>query len=784
MLHAIVFKKPYDLEKAKFIAQKIIKNPTKNFFRETSNSYRFRNYPKNYFKKKSFRTKKVNDEMSLIFGNIQSRYLDKVDKSLTGEGLFDFFKKQIGALIEPRLDFSDSAKKILNKYGNLPIQSLVIYRTPIKSIGDYALNLISLGKWGELKRKYSFDALFHLALIARVNNKNIIIEKNATPNISLDYETNSLTETKDVPLKGLTTITINDIINKTLKTISPQDFFIYDPWTLNCQVFIKNLLTAVNLYDDDINSFVFQDISQIVKELPSYVKKTARFLTDVAGFYNKITGQGKNSNVNNMDKLSEKQKLEKDKLLNKHSEQLNKLGLANEERILKLKNKHIQQLQKLDDKHLQQRDILQKALDQNKKVSEVKQEMGLIKPTKSKEQKTKEAGFENIEDYEAYKIISNETNKEVKSKQKEIKSLFTELDKNRNNFDSEKEQFEDPVLQAKYEKVSKLSDEVNDLVKFTKENPAKQIKKIEPILVSNVEPTIQKEPAVVKKGAPKKLSMSEVISTEVKPTKPQRRIIKVKKSQVTIPAPEPIVKAPLIPSMVTSEKLPKPKEKKIVIDTVNIAKKVVPIGYEPLPFINVNNDYSIDEIKLFNKMIKSAEKFVSLNEDNPSIKNEDMIKYENNIQTLKNNIKIIKNRQKPAKAPKEKPAKAPKEKPAKAPKEKPAKAPKVPKEKPAKQKTGKSNLELTKKDYQKILTLGEEYQSLVSLDNNKFRKFTKDELDEKYYVPYKEAVDKFGEKKLDYEVMKKIVADKGVTKLEDDITKGKELYDKLLKRAK
>lgn len=73
-LHAVIFKKPYDLETAKKEAKKIINDDKKNFYRETETSYRFRAIPKTKFEKKSFRTKKVNNNISLIFGKLKYNY--------------------------------------------------------------------------------------------------------------------------------------------------------------------------------------------------------------------------------------------------------------------------------------------------------------------------------------------------------------------------------------------------------------------------------------------------------------------------------------------------------------------------------------------------------------------------------------------------------------------------------------------------------------------------------------------------------------------------------------
>lgn len=68
-LHAVVVHKPTDLEVAKEEAKKFI-TKDRNFYRETSSSYRFRNIPKQKFQKRSFRSKKVNDGITLVYGKL------------------------------------------------------------------------------------------------------------------------------------------------------------------------------------------------------------------------------------------------------------------------------------------------------------------------------------------------------------------------------------------------------------------------------------------------------------------------------------------------------------------------------------------------------------------------------------------------------------------------------------------------------------------------------------------------------------------------------------------
>ena len=68
-LHAVIVKKPYDLQEARAVARDIMKSKKDKFMRETSTSYRFRNVPKTKFS--SFVTKVLNPQVSLVFGKLK-----------------------------------------------------------------------------------------------------------------------------------------------------------------------------------------------------------------------------------------------------------------------------------------------------------------------------------------------------------------------------------------------------------------------------------------------------------------------------------------------------------------------------------------------------------------------------------------------------------------------------------------------------------------------------------------------------------------------------------------
>jgi hypothetical protein len=90
-LHAVIVKKPIELNQAKKKAKHFITDkPLK--YRETNSSYRFENYPKGEFETKTFKTKKINDDVSLIFGT----HKEGKDELIEGGNILDDMINKIG----------------------------------------------------------------------------------------------------------------------------------------------------------------------------------------------------------------------------------------------------------------------------------------------------------------------------------------------------------------------------------------------------------------------------------------------------------------------------------------------------------------------------------------------------------------------------------------------------------------------------------------------------------------------------------------------------------------
>ena len=246
----------------------------------TKTSYRFRHLDPKLFVKKSFRTKKVNDSISLVFGKLKPGV----------EG---------GAIFGAKLDYSNDARKNKEKYGNYEIIRLNIYRTPISNLLVTGLNLISFGLFKKLMQRYGFDKLFHLALIATIKTeqgiKNVIMEKNEIVNVSTNYATKETTEIYEIDISNISeALTVNKILDTALNNVGKELFFYYDPFKNNCQFFIKYLLEGQGLYSNDVKNFVFQDLKELYNDLPAIVPTIAKFATDVASTIAKWTGRGFN----------------------------------------------------------------------------------------------------------------------------------------------------------------------------------------------------------------------------------------------------------------------------------------------------------------------------------------------------------------------------------------------------------------------------------------------------------------------------------------------------------
>jgi hypothetical protein len=157
-----------------------------------------------------------------------------------------------------------------------------------------------------LKEKYGFDKFYHLSMVATLQQKTTIsvngrpkrvpkqlaIEKLEVVSVNDNIEVGEGMETQDVPLAGKS-FTIKDMFRDTRAKVGDTLFFSYSALgNNNCQNFIKMLLESQGLYREPEAQFVFQDLSQLVKELPQTTTAVSQGITHLGALANKYLGVG------------------------------------------------------------------------------------------------------------------------------------------------------------------------------------------------------------------------------------------------------------------------------------------------------------------------------------------------------------------------------------------------------------------------------------------------------------------------------------------------------------
>lgn len=303
------------------------------------------------FSKKPLSKKTATAQLRALYANVPeerqfrgSGYccMDK-DLYLDGDGFFsDLFSKAKSAVKGVvnritgvskgiRQGFQPKARSIFDKYGNYIITNIFIRRKPIFAILDRVLNLLSLGKWTEAKAKYGYDSLFHLSMVFLVRPPDrpsgsggavyIKVEKNEVPDVEV-YDYRQVLEQPYIQFGVPCCMTLNQVMNNAQNLMGPN-FYTYDAFQNNCQVFIQSILKASGLLTERLNEFIMQDTEGILKQLPSYIQPFSRKITDIAGLANvALEGQGKAITMTAKDFIAEHKKLVA--LLNETSGKLKK----------------------------------------------------------------------------------------------------------------------------------------------------------------------------------------------------------------------------------------------------------------------------------------------------------------------------------------------------------------------------------------------------------------------------------------------------------------------------
>lgn len=218
-------------------------------------------------------------------------HLDKLHRELNEKqylvegGRINIFRRAREVAKGVRKDkFPPDERKWLEENGSKIIDKITLFRRPVKSAVDKVFNLITLGKWGSLKNKYGFDTFFHLGMVCEYEGgKKVLIDKTGVLNIKpvSSLPSGGGEEYLEVPINNR--VSFNHMIHGAKRILGEDRFYRYDSFKANCQMFVMALLKAIGADSNSVREFVFQDIGELVSEMPKYANQVANTITNIAG---------------------------------------------------------------------------------------------------------------------------------------------------------------------------------------------------------------------------------------------------------------------------------------------------------------------------------------------------------------------------------------------------------------------------------------------------------------------------------------------------------------------
>ena len=175
---------------------------------------------------------------------------------------------------------------MIKKYGDQMITGISVFRAQING-SSLLVKVIN----GLSSQNIPYEKLYHLGLLISIGGTVVRFEKNDVIGIDDAYVLKPETETIVVPYNKQ--ITFNELINNTINKIGKQQMFKYSAFQYNCQCMVKDVLESNGLYNDDINKFVYQPRSEVIKNVNKVVPVIANAVTNASAYINKLIGGNK-----------------------------------------------------------------------------------------------------------------------------------------------------------------------------------------------------------------------------------------------------------------------------------------------------------------------------------------------------------------------------------------------------------------------------------------------------------------------------------------------------------
>ena len=157
------------------------------------------------------------------------------------------------------------------------------------------LSWVSLGIFERNIKESGYDKAMHLFMYVTLSNgKTIRIDKNHVVEMKLQSVPHHK-DAEEMSVGGITSgLSLNQFLNKGIKSVGEKHYFEYDSRDFNCQDFVMLNLKANGLLTNELRNFISQDAEKILKGL-GLLGKVNKGITDIAAKADTlIYGEGKN----------------------------------------------------------------------------------------------------------------------------------------------------------------------------------------------------------------------------------------------------------------------------------------------------------------------------------------------------------------------------------------------------------------------------------------------------------------------------------------------------------
>lgn len=170
----------------------------------------------------------------------------------------------------------------VNAHGDKKIRRMIVCRDPINGVVKKIINIMTLGNFNSNQKKLNYDDVYHLYIDVELEDgTRASLERNQALTAGAWREGEQKREVSgNFP-------TVKELVDKTIAKIGQSKFETYDAINNNCQLFVREILSANNLLSADLNAFIMQDAKSLVKGAPWFAP-IARKVTDVAGVFDRL----------------------------------------------------------------------------------------------------------------------------------------------------------------------------------------------------------------------------------------------------------------------------------------------------------------------------------------------------------------------------------------------------------------------------------------------------------------------------------------------------------------